>query len=363
VSALSPHGTAGSLAYSQMTFLPAIQVASLAGTAGIVFTLALFAALVATALHCRTEPPHAWAVYGVPSLVVIAVLGYGVARLAQGEDAGAFPIGLAASDVASPAPGAAANPGDRSWDAYLAGVPNLTAAGAKIIVWPEKIAPLDRAGGERVRALLGGAARDGRIYLLAGVTVIGTDHRENRAWLFAPSGELIADYAKQHLVPGFEARFKPGNEDVVRSIGAARFGIAICKDMDFAPLGRAYARLGVNAMLVPSWDFDVDAWSHASMAVLRGVEGGFSVIRPARHGLLTVSDRYGRIVNRMASAEAPLVAFEAMAPLGPGAATPYARLGDWFGWLCAGYAAVAALGLAVGRREDHARGGKAAPRP
>ena len=28
---------------------------------------------------------------------------------------------------------------------------------------------------------------------------------------------------------------------------------------------------------------------HASMAVLRGVEGGFSVVRSARHGLLTVS--------------------------------------------------------------------------
>jgi|ERR1700676_5561721 predicted amidohydrolase len=58
----------------------------------------------------------------------------------------------------------------------------------------------------------------------------------------APSGELIADYAKQHLVPGFEARFKPGDEDVVRLILGARFGIAVCKDMDFAQLGRAPTR-------------------------------------------------------------------------------------------------------------------------
>ena len=60
-----------------------------------------------------------------------------------------------------------------------------------------------------------------------------------------------------------------------------------------AQLGRAYSRLGVDAMLVPAYDFDRDAWSHASMAVLRGVEGGFSVVRAARDGLLTVSDRYG----------------------------------------------------------------------
>jgi apolipoprotein N-acyltransferase len=177
--------------------------------------------------------------------------------------------------------------------------------------------------------------------------VTGADHLENRAWLFAPSGELIADYAKQHLVPGFEARFMPGDEDVVRPILGAQFGIAICKDMDFAQLGRAYSRLGVNAMLVPAYDFDRDAWSHASMAVLRGVEGGFSVVRPARHGLLIVSDRYGRIFDHKASADAAVVSLKVAAPLGPGEATPYARFGYWFGWLCVAFSALAALSLAI----------------
>jgi len=63
VAAVSPHGTAGSLAYSQMKFLPAIQIAALAGAAGIVFTIALFAALVAIAWHCRAERPMPWAAY------------------------------------------------------------------------------------------------------------------------------------------------------------------------------------------------------------------------------------------------------------------------------------------------------------
>ncbi len=198
-----------------------------------------------------------------------------------------------------------------------------------------------------MRKFLGDAAQAAGVYLVAGVTVIGADHLENRAWLFAPSGQLIADYAKQHLVPGFEARFKPGDEDVVRPILGARFGIAICKDMDFAQLGRAYSRLGVNAVLAPAYDFDRDAWSHASMAVLRGVEGGFSVIRPARHGLLTVSDRYGRIINHKASVDAAVVNLEVAAPLGPGEATPYARFGYWFGWLCVAFSVLAALSLLI----------------
>ena len=122
--------------------------------------------------------------------------------------------------------------------------------------------------------------------------------------MFAQSGELIADYAKQHLVPGFEARFKPGDEDVVRSIEGTRFGVAICKDMDLRSLDaltRAWASM-------PCWCRPMISTGmlslHASMAVLRGVEGGFSVVRSARHGLLTVSDRYGRIVDHKASADA-----------------------------------------------------------
>jgi apolipoprotein N-acyltransferase len=346
-AAVSPHGTAGSLAYSQMNFLPAIQIAAVAGTAGVVFTLALFAALVAIAWHCRAEPPRPWAVYGVPSLIVISVLGYGLTRLAQGEDNRTFPVGLTVSDGASPAPGAAVDSSDKSWTEYAATIRDLAIEGSKIVVWPEKIAPLDQPGVARVRKLLGDAAHEASVYLVAGVALIDGDHLENRAWLFAPSGELIAEYDKQHLVPGFEARFKPGEEDVVRSIGGTRFGIAICKDMDFAQLGRAYSRLGVNVMLVPAYDFYSDAWSHASMAVLRGVEGGFSVVRPARHGLLIVSDRYGRIVDHKASTAAAVVSFEMAAPLGPGEATLYARFGYWFGWLCAAFAAFAALTFAI----------------
>ena len=352
VAAVSPSGTAGSLAYSQMNFLPAIQIASLAGIAGIVFTFSLFSALAAIAWHCRAERPRPWVVYCVPSLVIIAVLGYGLARLAQGQDAKTFPIGLAVSDGASPASHAAVDPSDRSWTQYAAVIPGLAKGGAKIMVWPEKIAPLDPPGVERVRKLLGDAARESGVYLLAGVTVIGADHLENRAWLFGRSGELIADYAKQHLVPGFEARFQPGDEDVVRQIDGTRFGIAICKDMDFARLGRAYSRLGIEAMLVPAYDFYSDAWSHASMAVLRGVEGGFSVVRSARHGLLAVSDRYGRILAQKASTDANVVSIEISAPLGPGEATLYSRFGYWFGWLCVAFAALAALSLAIKRPGD-----------
>ena len=192
--------------------------------------------------------------------------------------------------------------------------------GAKVVVLPEKIARLDDPAADRVRTLLGQVASDNAVYLLAGVALLKSDHRENRAWLFAPTGELIGDYAKHHLLPGLEASFTSGREFVVRSVGTSRIGIAICKDMDFPTLGRRYAALGVEALLVPAWDFDQDAWWHARMAILRGVESGFAVVRSARRGLLTVSDRYGRIVDVTASWSAPVASLAVLAPFGSGEA-------------------------------------------
>ena len=49
LAAVSPHGTAGAFAYSQMDFLPAIQVAALGGAPAITFVVMLFASLVAFA--------------------------------------------------------------------------------------------------------------------------------------------------------------------------------------------------------------------------------------------------------------------------------------------------------------------------
>ena len=53
IAATSPHGSAGSLAYSQMDFLPAIQVAALGGAPAIVFVMCAFASAVALLIAKR----------------------------------------------------------------------------------------------------------------------------------------------------------------------------------------------------------------------------------------------------------------------------------------------------------------------
>src|SRR5271170_2180616 len=53
----SPHGSAGSLAYSQLKFLPFLQLASITGPWGMSSVLLLFPAAIAVGLHLRQTSP------------------------------------------------------------------------------------------------------------------------------------------------------------------------------------------------------------------------------------------------------------------------------------------------------------------
>src|SRR5262249_52774354 len=170
IATVSRHGTAGSLAYSQMKALPVIQVASLAGTSGIVFIVSLFTSVVAVAWYRRAELERPWLAYGLPGVVLVGALAYGAARLAASPQTPTIPVGLAAIDYAPG--GTAASPNEAPWATYRKAIMTLGQQGVKIIVLPEKIAALDSHAAEQVRALLGQLAAENSVYILAGVTAI-----------------------------------------------------------------------------------------------------------------------------------------------------------------------------------------------
>jgi apolipoprotein N-acyltransferase len=65
---------------------------------------------------------------------------------------------------------------------------------------------------------------------------------------------------------------------------------------------------------------------------MRAVEDGFSLVRSARRGLLTIADNRGRIVVETGSNAAPFSTLVASVPAGHNG-TLFLLLGDWFGWV------------------------------
>lgn len=331
-AALSPHGTWGDLAYTQMDVLPLIQIAALTGIWGIGFVVMLASACVAVLFDIAAAPRARWQAGLLGAAIVALVLGYGTWRLQDADTTSVAKIGLVSLQGGRP-PALSEPAGEAVLARYLAALGQLADAGVQYAVMPEvslKVSEPD------VPALREFAQRRG-ITLVAGVYLKADGAPERNASLaFTARGGAPTMYAKQHLVPVLEDA-TPG--DTIALIGDTHVGLTICKDNDFPALGREYAARDTQLLLVPAWDFQLDGWLHSRMAILRGIESGFAMARSARDGRLTLSDDRGRVLAEASSVErdAQLVG---ELPL-RNTHTLYGRWGDWFAWLCvAGFALV-----------------------
>lgn len=342
VAFFSPHGTAGSMAFGQMDFLPVVQIASVLGAPGIVFLVSLFASTVAIALYRGRQISRWWLGYGLAAGILVSALGWGVYRLHTAVPGPSVKVGLVAVDDYVGA-GVPASRVEAVWAAYDQLVNKLAAGGALIVVLPEKMFELSPNETSKCMVQCERLARDAGVYLVVGVQLDQPDRKRNVSWLFSNAGMLLAEYDKQHMVPHLESDLTPGHEDIIRTIERVPYGLAICRDMFFTHLTRAYSQKGVSALLIPGWDFYVDAWWASRVAALGGVEGGYSVVRAGRESYLAVSDRYGRILAEKRSDFLPGVSLLATLPLGPAVPTPYARFGDVFGWISVAGAVLAVV--------------------
>lgn len=344
ISLVSPHGTYGSLSYSQADVPAILQLASVTGLWGISFLLSLVPAALAIAWRHRQERKIAETVLVLGALPLGLTLVFGVVRLARPTPANHVRVGLAVSDVEAGRHLAAQDPveGLSVVRAYADRAAILAKRGAQYVVLPEKFVGVTPEYADRARAIFSEVARDGHVTIVVGFNLLSLPERRNVAVVFGAGGEVALEYDKQHFVPGLEEGYRRGEATGLITGAGVATGVAICKDLDFVPLGREYARGGVGLLLVPAWDFVNDGWLHSRMAVLRGVEGGYAVARSATNGLLTVSDACGRIIAERSSSDSAEVLLTAIVPAGPGG-TLYSRTGDWFPWLCMG-AVVACIG-------------------
>jgi apolipoprotein N-acyltransferase len=329
-----------------MDFVPVIQIASLGGAPAITFVVTLFASAIAFLFAKRALVASL-----APAVIIAAALSFGVFRvpLVEPETPSGAPRTINATLIAGDQFEGVPDDWRNVWNAYTPQIERAADEGRRIIVLPEKIAHLEP--GDRAAAIeqLAEIARRRDLLIIAGADDEADDGRFNRAFAF--SRDTWVSYDKRHMIPAFESHFAIGARPLIFEHEGVRYGVAICKDMDFADLGRGYA--GVDVMLVPAWDFGEDAWLHSRMGILRGVESGYGVARSSRNGVLTVSDAYGRVTAEAPSG--PQTAYNVVVPTnGPGA-TLYARIGDAFGWSMLA-SAVLLLGWAIWARRRAGQG-------
>ena len=330
---ISPHGTAVSLSYSQLNFLPVLQLASVTGPWGISFLVLSFSSALAISLHLRTTAPKASVrILGAMLGTTVVVVVFGAVRLAQPSLGQKVRVGLIASD--QPGDVDVAHEGldtSRLFREYAAEVEKIAAQGAQVIVLPEKLGVAVDPDTRETDALFQSLADKTKSQIVVGLIRVSPPLKYNEALVYTP-GTGVQSYDKHHMLPPFESNLKPGATLTFLREYSGTWGVEICKDMDFTHLSRQYGEAGAGLMLVPAWDFVLDRRYHGHMSIMRGVEDGFSIARAAKQGYLTVSDDRGRILAEAQSDSAPFATLIADIRVAHDS-TLYMLLGDWFAWL------------------------------
>ena len=334
LASTSIHSTYGNLAYNQMNFLPILQIASVTGIWGISFCIMLFAAAVAALFSRYAASRDKNILAAGVAIFLLAVLGFGEWRLHSPQNGGSsVSVGLLASDLPQNTMPSKPEDTQRLMSEYAAQMQGLLKQGAQVVVAPEKIVVLQDENTKAVDDLFAAQASSSGSLLVIGVARRAPSEWLNEARVYTPASAAPLLYEKHHMLPPFESKFTVGNSRTLLQQPSGLWGVTICKDMDFPGLSREYGRQGVGLLLVPAWDFDADGWLHGRMAILRGVENGFSIARAPRHGSLTVSDSRGRILAERSTAAAPFSTILAQVPVRH-EATLYSRTGNWFPWCC-----------------------------
>ncbi|MCD6047739.1 MAG: hypothetical protein K0S08_1386 [Gammaproteobacteria bacterium] len=297
---LTSAGTFGSFAYSQLQILPVIQAASLTGFFGVSFILGIFASSIAYSIIFWQEKRKVLSSLGLGLFIVLSFIAYGYYRLETFKTLtpkAEIKIGLASLSFS---PRKALNPefASKIVSAYQPLLNTLTQQNVGVILLPEEAFAVTQETKSQYQTLFSRFSREHHVYLIVGVHENLKSKMFNSAWVFDENGNRIGEYHKRHFVPAAEEGFTAGKHLLPFNILQQKTGVGICRDMDYPNPSHEYGVLNTQILFVPAWDFDVDAKVHASGAWMRGIEDGYTLVRAARGGYLSVSLPTGEIIAK-----------------------------------------------------------------
>lgn len=351
------------LGYSQVTWLPVAQLASLTGVYGLSGLLALTSAAMAYAIVARGR--IRFLPLALSIVIVAAISGWGVSRLRRSELLSAGDPVRVAVLQGNIAQEDKWNPALRGFilDRYIAMTRQALAQQATFIIWPESATPLpfelDLLGNGAIRRL----AVEGKATLLVGSDQIEPvkavpgqlkpeERYYNAAFLVKPDGSVGAVYRKMHLVPFGEyvpakrllffvgpiieavSDFSAGTESTLLPVGDHPVSTAICYEVIYASLIRHFVTSGSELLTTITNDAwygrSSAAFQHWDQAALRAIEGGRYLARAANTGISGFVDPYGRVLAKSSLFEQTLLVRDVRFLR---QRTVYSRIGDAVAWL------------------------------
>jgi len=367
------------LGYSQATFLPIAQAASIAGVFGVSAIVASVSAALAGVVIARAWRPAALVVAGV---LLVAVWGGVRSRDAaltrQGQP---IRVGLVQPNVLEEereTPGR----GPAILQRTLSMTREALGKSVSLVVLPESaLSPYTFDDYAEVSQAVRQVARESGVAILLGSDQyqwrVEGARREaeksfNAAFMIRADGTTGAVYRKMHLVPWGEyvplkqwltfvgplvqaigSGFDAGDTLTLLPLGTHKVGTAICYEIIYPDFVRQSVVQGSELLTTitnDSWFGASSApYQHFEQASMRAIEEGRYLVRAATSGVSGIVDPYGHVVARTDIYQPAVVAGDVRLLT---ARTPYSLVGDVFAYASA-LLTIALLLMARGARVQY----------
>ena len=382
------------LGSSQYQMTPMIQIASVTGIYGVSFlvvwvSLSLLSAGLMIVLRPTVRSIWVGEMF-LPVIVVALVFHYGFRRLSNEAPATRT---LHTTLVQPSIPQTLIWDTSRDQDRFreLVRISERALSNrTDLLVWPEAAVPSFARWDTNIYPVITNLVRQHHVWLVLGsddiarVTTGGQGEGYeyyNASFLVNPEGEFVSRYRKRNLVifgeyvplehtlpflkwfTPVQGSFRSGNRAVPFNLTdlELRTSVLICYEDGFPRLGRDCALLDPDFLVNITNDgwFGEGAaqWQHAASARFRTVENNLPLIRCTNTGLTCWFDACGRMREMFTDAQGTIygpgflcVTLELPAR-GQRTPTFYDQHGDWFGWGCAGFAALLALPISLSKEQ------------
>ncbi len=362
------------MGYSQIHFIPFIQISSITGVYGVSFIIIFLNSSIAVSAKTKKLK---WLISALIIFIFNFLYGLYVlnkdynreksirAAVVQGntsmEDDMLAKIDLLEKKLAD----------------YIEMSKKAIDLNTKLVIWPETSVPILFRYDPRKEMILELSKRNNTFLLVS-----FTDWREgkfyNSVFLISPEESISSVYDKIHLVPfGEYVPFKkifgffesitkevgdytPGSKLVLHSVKNYKFGSPICYEIIFPDLVRRFVKEGAQFLVTVSndgWFGKSDApYQHFSIASMRAVENRRFLIRSTSTGVSGVVDPFGRVLKKIDVGKMEF-AIEDIYPINE--KTFYSNHGDVFAQSCLTISGILFI-LSLWRRYGIRRGKKRA---
>lgn len=308
---LSPLGSTGSLAYTQIGFLPLVQIVTITGIYGITFIITWFNSILSIALFEKKYINIKKAIFAYVIIFSIVIL-FGIIRILIPENsntvkAGSFHVyDLRSNEIQNVWDNIKVNEKDFK-DTYfnifnetVNKTKDLAQSGSKIVVWSEGMPTLLYNDYDLYINNIKELAKSEKKYIVASPYIISKDlngKATNKLIVVNDKGQIILEHIKYGGAV-FDNIIK-GNE-ILKSVNTEYGNISglICWDADFPDIVRQEGRLNTQIIFSPAADWKEIDPTHSAPLYFRGIENGVSVLRQTMDGLSFASDSKGRYLAK-----------------------------------------------------------------